>query len=48
MEEEAIKNYIKHLEENLVADDPKYKEKSNKIADIEAKLNKYKKTTRTF
>ena len=37
-----IKNYIKHLEENLVADDPKYKEKSDKIAELTAKLKKYK------
>ena len=42
MEKEAIKNYIKHMEENLVADDPKYKEKSDKIAELEAKLTKYK------
>lgn len=42
MEKEAIKNYIKHMEENLVADDPEFKKKSDKIAGLEAKLEKYK------
>lgn len=43
MEAEAIKNYIKHLKETSDANDPAYKEMSDKIAELEAKLNKYKK-----
>ena len=43
MEVEAMKNYIKHMEESLDANDPKYKERSDEIADLKAKLKKYKK-----
>lgn len=42
IEIENIKNYIKHMNENLAADDPDFKEKSDNIAKLTAKLNKYK------
>lgn len=41
-EAEAMKNYIKHMEENLDPKDPDFKEKSDKIADLDVKLKKYK------
>ena len=42
-EAKAIKNYIKHMEENLDPKDPDFKKKSDRIAELEAKIKKYKK-----